>query len=325
MSTPPPPGPVFDVRRDPRYIVMAASVAVAGLMLIGKFAAYAFTGSTAILSDAIESVVHVVATGLAAFSLWWSHQEACERHPYGHGKIAYFSAGFEGALIVAAAGLIFYTAVHDVFLNEPPQRLGVGITITGGLALVNLVLGLALVRVGRRRNALILVANGKHVLTDMWTSLGVVVGIALVWATDLHWLDPLVAALVGANILWEAGALIRRSVQGLLDEVEPEYTRPLLACLEGFAADGRIEGFHQLRHRRANDAMWVEVHLLLPGRVHVSHAHHIATEVEDAVRALFPSYQVYITSHVEPASHERAHPEGHVGLNDPYREQPAEE
>lgn len=318
MTAPPTAAP--PMRRDPRFIVMAASLATAVLMLIGKLTAYAMTGSTAILSDAIESVVHILATSLAAFSLWWSHQEACERHPYGHGKIAYFSAGFEGAIIVVAALLIFYAAAQDLISGKPPGRLGVGIAITAGLAVVNLVLGTALVRVGRRRNALILVANGKHVLTDMWTSFGVVVGIGLVWATGLHWIDPLVAALVGCNILWEAAALIRKSVCGLLDAVEPEYTRPLLACLEGFAADDRIEGFHQLRHRRANDTMWVEVHLLMPGRMHVSHAHRVATDIENAIQALFPAYQVYITSHIEPATHDRAHPAGHAGLQDPYDE-----
>ncbi len=308
------------MRRDPRFIVMAASLATAVLMLIGKLTAYAMTGSTAILSDAIESIVHILATSLAAFSLWWSHQEACERHPYGHGKIAYFSAGFEGAIIVVAALLIFYTAAQDLVSGEPPDRLGIGIAIIGALAAVNLVLGLTLVRVGRRRNALILIANGKHVLTDMWTSLGVVVGIALVWATGLPWIDPIVAALVGCNILWEAAALIRKSVRGLLDAVEPEYTRPLLACLDQFATDGRIEGFHQLRHRRANDAMWVEVHLLMPGRMQVCHAHHVATDIENAIQAIFPAYQVYITSHIEPATHDRAHPDGHAGLHDPYDE-----
>lgn len=316
----PPPTAAPPMRRDPRFLVMAASLATAVLMLIGKLTAYAMTGSTAILSDAIESVVHILATSLAAFSLWWSHQEACERHPYGHGKIAYFSAGFEGAIIVVAALLIFYTAAQDLISGKPPGRLGVGIAITGGLAVVNLVLGTALVRVGRRRNALILVANGRHVLTDMWTSLGVVVGIALVWATGLPWIDPLVAALVGCNILWEAAALIRKSVRGLLDAVEPEYTDLLLACLDRFAADGRIEGFHQLRHRRANDAMWVEVHLLMPGRMHVSHAHAVATDIENAIQAIFPAYQVYITSHIEPATHDRAHPDGHAGLHDPYDE-----
>ena len=304
--------------RDVRTTAMAWSLGVAVLMLAGKVGGYLLTGSTAILSDAVESVIHIVATGIAAFSLWFSHQSACEKHPYGHGKIAYFSAGFEGALILAAALFIFYSGLKAMILGWAPTRLHLGLVITGVLAVVNLVLGLFLVRVGKRRNALILVANGKHVLTDMWSSVGVLAGIGIVWFTGIGWLDPAVAMLVGVNILFGAFSLILRSFQGLLDEADPEKTERLLKCLQGFVDGGTVVGFHQLRHRQADDVMWVEVHFLVRQDISARRAHEKVTHIEEAIRAAFPRFQVHVTSHVEPAQHEDAHPEGHPGLGDPY-------
>ena len=310
--------------RESRSIAMAASLGVALLMLAGKLTAYAITGSTAILSDAVESVVHIIATGMAAYSLWLSRQSACAKHPYGHGKIAYFSAGFEGALILTAAAFIFWSSGTALVRGSELQELHIGVFVTAFLAAVNLVLGLFLVRVGRRKNDLILIANGKHVLTDMWTSAGVVVGILIVWVTQVPWLDPLVAILVGGNILIGAVSLIRKSVQGLLDEADAAQTERLLACLERSVADGLLVEFHQLRHRQANDVMWVEVHMLLPGHLATGKAHRRVTRIENEIRGLFPDFQVQVTSHVEPARHERAHPGGHDGMVDPYTEEEAD-
>lgn len=284
-----------------------ASLAVAVLMLVGKMAAFALTGSTAILSDAVESVIHLFATGVAAVSLWYAAQPPDAGHPYGHGKAAYFSSGLEGALIFLAALLIFVSAGRALIVGPELQRLGAGLLITGGLALVNLVLGLGLIRVGRRTKALVLVANGEHVLTDMWTSLGVLVGVGLVWATDVVWLDPVVAMLAAANILWTAGKLMRTAYTGLMERVDPEDTRRALDVLQGAVADERIHGFHHLRFRRVNDLVWLEVHLLFPDDARLDVAHARATSVEEELFAIFPEDRVQITSHLEPASHE--HPE----------------
>jgi cation diffusion facilitator family transporter len=241
--------------RDIRTIAITISVIVAVLMLAGKCTAFFITGSMAILSDAAESVIHIVATGIAAFSLWYSRQEASKRHPYGHGKVAYFSAGFEGALIMLAAGYIIFVAVRDLIAGPEVQQLGAGLLITGGLGLINLALGVFLVQVGRRRNALILVANGQHVLTDMWTSAGVVAGVGVVWMTGIVWLDPVVAIAMGLNILRSAAGLLGRSLRGLLDAADPRDTQKLLKRLDEAVADGELSDYHQLRHRQSNDIM----------------------------------------------------------------------
>jgi cation diffusion facilitator family transporter len=299
-----------------RRRAMGASLAVAVLMLGGKLAAYVLTGSTAILSDALESVIHLAATGIAAVSLWYASQPPDAQHPYGHGKIAYFSSGFEGALILLAGGGIVWAGVAALLAGPELERLGLGLLITAALGAVNLALGLYLIRTGRRTNAVVLVANGHHVLTDMWTSLGVLAGIALVWATGLEWLDPAVAILLGLNITWTAFGLMRTAYRGLMERVEPGETARVRDVLEAAQREGRIEGFHHLRHRRVNDQVWIEVHLLLPDALPLDEAHHRATAVEAALNGLFPRDVVQVTSHLEPASHEHPDSLGHDEVAD---------
>ncbi|MCC6696408.1 MAG: cation transporter [Candidatus Hydrogenedentes bacterium] len=297
---------------------MTASLATAILMLAGKMFAYVMTGSAAILSDAAESVVHIAATGVAGFSLWYARQSPDRAHPYGHGKIAYFSAGFEGAMILSAAAFIYYSSILELIEGPDLKHLGLGIIITGALCLVNLALGLFLVRVGRSRNSLILVANGKHVLTDMWTSAGVVIGVVIVQVTNYVWLDPIVAILVATNILKEGIGLIHGASKGLLDQADPSKTPLILKVLDEAVAQGRVTDYHQLRHRQSNDVIWVEVHLQVPGETSTDTAHGIATSIEDAIEGLFPGFIVNVTSHVEPEQHDAAHPQGHPGLHDAY-------
>ncbi|MEM6288005.1 MAG: cation diffusion facilitator family transporter [Bacteroidota bacterium] len=297
---------VPDAVRQQR-IAMGASLVVAFVMLGGKLAAYGVTSSTAILSDALESVVHLAATAVAGFSLWYAAQPPDRSHPYGHGKIAYVSSGLEGALILLAAVAIVWTATLDLVRGPEVERIGLGLLITAALALVNLVLGVALVRVGQRTNALVLVANGRHVLTDMVTSLGVLAGIGLVWATGVVWLDPVVALLVGANIVWTSGRLLRQAYGGLMETADPEATTRVQGVLDDAVAEGLIDGHHHVRHRRVNDQVWIEQHLLLPDALRLDEAHARATTVETRQRALFPESRVQITSHLEPTSHD--HPE----------------
>lgn len=300
--------------RDPRRVAIGASLAIAVLMLGGKVAAFYMTGSTAILSDALESVVHIFATGIAAFGLWYAAQPADPEHPYGHGKIAYFASAIEGALILAAAVAIIFVAVQSLIAGPELQQLGSGLIIIGSLAAVNAVLGVILVRVGRKYNALILVANGQHVLTDMWTSLGVIVGVGLVWITDLVWLDPIVAMVVGVNILWTSGRLIRESYHGLMERADAGQTARIAEVLSEAQRSEAIVGWHHLRHRRVNDQVWIEVHLLFPSGLTITEAHGRATSVEAAVRELFPGDEVSVTSHLEPESHD--HAAGHEPASD---------
>lgn len=297
---------------------MTASLSVAVLMLVGKLAAYFITGSAAILSDAAESVVHIAATGVAGLSLWYAHRAADDSHPYGHGKVAYFSAGFEGAMIFSAAAYIYYSSIRALIVGPELQHLGVGILITAALCLVNLALGSFLVYVGRKHNAVILVANGKHVLTDMWTSAGVVVGVLIVNVTGILWIDPVCAILVASNIVFEAVRLMLRAFHGLLDQADPKHAGMILAALRRAVDDGRISGFHQLKHREANDVIWVEVHMLVPGTLSTARAHKAVTEIESSISSLFEKYTVHVTTHIEPDEHDKAHPGGHPGLDDPY-------
>ena len=305
---------------DPRQLAMGLSLLAAVLMLVGKMGAYVITGSAAIFSDAAESVIHLIATGFVAFSLWFLRQPPDSTHPYGHGKVAYFSAGLEGGLIFVAAVIILYSAVRDLIAGPVVQQLGMGLLITAALCGINLALGLYLIRTGRRQNSLVLVSNGKHVLTDMWTSLGVVVGVALVWMTGLVWLDPVVAILVAFNILWTAYALLRRAVEGLMEKARPEDTTTIVQELERAVHEGRAISYHQLRHRRINDQLWVEYHLLFPEGLSLAEAHERAHGVEEAIASKFSADTVYVTAHLEPRHHEAAHPGGHQEPVDPFRD-----
>lgn len=304
--------------KNPLQQAMGWSMAVAVLMLVGKLFAYFMTGSTAILSDAMESVIHIVATGLAAWSAWYSQQPPSQSNPYGYGKIAYFSAGFEGALIFIAALAILQQAVMALWYGPKLRQLDIGFFIISLLTLVNLVLGLYLVRTGRKHNSLILIANGQHVLTDMWTSAAVVVGVGVVWLTNVVWLDPVFAIVAALHIMTNAVSLMRLSFSGLMERVTAEETQRVVQSLEQAVNKKQIKAFHQLRFRRVHNHVWIEVHLLLPGQFSLEQAHTHASWVEDRLRELFPQDQVVITSHLEPEDHKRSHPNGHPDILDPF-------
>ncbi len=303
-----------------RRRAMAASLLVSFLMLVGKLTAASLTGSTAIFSDAAESVIHLFATGFAGFSLWYASTPPDPDHPYGHGKVAYFASAIEGTLILLAAIGIGWMAVQDLVTGATLRQLDVGLFIIAGLTAVNLALGWYLIRTGRRTNSLVLVSNGQHVMTDMWTSLGVIVGVGLVWLTGIRWLDPAVGLLVAGNILWTATGLLRRSVYGLMDEADLEATKALLDELGTAVEENLIAEFHQVRHRRAGDQVWIEYHLMFPGSMSIREAHARSHEVEDRVDALFPDDNVHVTAHLEPRRHDEAHPEEHREPTDPLRD-----
>ncbi len=298
---------------------MGASLLISFLMLGGKMTAYFITGSAAIFSDAIESVVHLFATGFAGFSLWYAVRPPDRGHPYGHGKIAYFSAGFEGGLILIAALSILYSAALDLIRGPELRQLNVGLWIIAGLTAVNLALGLSLVYVGRKHNSLVLVSNGQHVLTDMWTSLGVVVGVGLVEVTGFVWLDPVVAIIVALNILWTAFRLVRRSVAGLMEAADPADTQAILEALDEAVREGLISGYHQVRHRRVNDQLWIECHLLFPEAMSITEAHRRSHTVEDTLARRFAEGEIVFTAHLEPESHDAGLPGGHTEPVDPLR------
>jgi cation diffusion facilitator family transporter len=285
-----------DVRAQ--QFAIRLSLAIGVLMFAGKTFAFWITGSAAILSDAAESVVHVVAVSFAAFSLWLSLKPADESHPYGHEKIGYFSAGFEGAMIVIAALFILFEAVRKWILGLQLERLGEGTLIVAGAALVNGALGGFLVWQGRRQRSLILVANGKHVLTDFYTSLGVVVGLCLTLLTGWLPFDPILAILVSLNILWSGGKLIRQAFGGLMDEHDTQVDAIIREVLTR-TTPGDVLEYHGLRHRQMGNSVFVDVHLLFREGELLCDAHGVASQVERRIEeALLPIRGVVIT-HLE--------------------------
>lgn len=305
---------------DLRTAAMTASLGVSVVMLVGKGIAAYVSGSDAILSDAAESVVHIVATSFVAFSLWYSKQPADRQHPYGHGKIAYFSIGAEGVLIFGAALSIMVLAGRSLIEGPSLRDVGLGLVLTASMGVINLGLGLFLLFAGRRRNARILVANGHHVLTDMWTSLGVVGGVLAVYLTGIEWLDPVVAILAALYILYNAFQLVREAYHGLMERVEPEDAAKLMGCLEEARASALVSDFHQVHFRQVNDAVWVDVHLLFAEGMGLAQAHRQATEVERRLESCFEGRQTFVTTHLEPVDHTRHHPNGHGELQDPWTE-----
>lgn len=278
-------------------------------MLAGKWYAALITGSAAILSDAAESVVHIFAVAFAAFSMWFSFQPADRSHPYGHDKITYFSAGSEGFLIVLAAVFIIYEAVRRLIGGTTLENLDTGTWIVFGASVVNLALGGYLVWQGKRGASLILLANGKHVLTDSWTSFGVVAGLLLTLWTGWLPFDPLIAIAVAINILWSGGKLLRQSVGGLMDESNPDLERSIRTVLD---EETRRHGlvYHELRYRESGTTVWVEYHLLFTTGTTLEEAHRCATEIEAALTGALPGV-VRVTSHLEPVhEHDEVHTEG---------------
>jgi cation diffusion facilitator family transporter len=258
---------------------MGLSLVVGFLMLGGKAAAYGITGSTAVLSDAAESVIHVAAVSFAAFSLWLSGRPADHRFRYGYERISFFSAGFEGALIALAALVILVEVVRKWRAGLQFTNLSSGVTLVLVAALLNAGLGWYLLRVGRRNRSIILEANGKHVLADSWTSFGVVGGLLLVLWTGWKPFDPLCAIAVALNILWSGGRLVWSSFSGLMDYADPTMGQALRDRLNEVCEAAGVS-FHGVRYRSTGYRTLVEVHLLFPYDVPLGEAHRIATEIE---------------------------------------------
>jgi cation diffusion facilitator family transporter len=271
---------------------------LAAVVTIGlKALAYWLTQSVGLLSDALESGINLFAALTAYVSLHYSHRPADATHTYGHEKIEFFSAGLEGVLIVVAGVGTAWVAVGRLVRPEPLSALGLGAGLALGASAVNLAVGVLLVRVGRRHHSIVLEADGRHLLTDVWTSLGVIGGLVVVWLSGLHVLDPVIAILVGANILFTGLRLIRRSFNGLMDHaLDAEQLDALRAAIRQSLPPGTA--FHALRTRQAGASRFADFHLLVPGATSVRVAHDLAERVEAALRAALP--RVEVTIHIEP-------------------------
>jgi cation diffusion facilitator family transporter len=286
------------------WLSVGAAVVTIGM----KTFAYLVTGSVGLLSDALESVVNLVAAILALIAIAAAARPADEKHHFGHGKAEYLSAGAEGVMILVAAALIIYAAVERLLNPRALEDLGVGLAITAAATVVNGVVGWLLLRQGRRHRSMALVADGRHLMTDVYTSVGVVVGVALVAVTGWLPLDSLVAMAVGANILWAGYTLIRNAGRGLLDHaLPPADNERIIAVLQDFVDHrpaGEIE-FHGLQTRDAGRDSFVSVHVLVPGIWTVTQAHDLVEDVEQGIRAVLPHAQVH--THLEPHEDPRSH------------------
>jgi len=290
---------------DMRF-AMGLSLAFGAFMLAGKTAAFAITGSAAILSDAAESVVHLVAVAFAWFSLWLSLKPANKRYLYGFERITFFSAGFEGAMIVLAALFIIAVTIRKWVAGLALDNVGAGTLFTLFTAVLNGGLGWYLVRTGKRTQSLILEADGKHVLTDSWTSAGVVGGLVLVmWTAWKPW-DAICALAVALNILWSGGHLIWRSVTGLLDTADPETGNLLRERLDALCGELSIQ-YHGVKFRSTGQRLLVEVHLLFAGSQTVAEAHRLATLVEERLAETLGQPAEVITHLEAQDDHEAVH------------------
>lgn len=285
---------------------MRWSLAASFLMLALKMGAWALTGSAAILGDAAESVVHLVAVFFASFSLGLSQRPPDANHPYGHSKVAFLSAGVEGALILLAAVYIAFESIRRWVAGVEVMNLNQGMILTGVTILINLVLGFSLLRTGRRLDVLILRANGRHVLTDAWTSLGALAGLGMTVLTGKLWWDSLFGLLIAGNILFSGWGLVRESITGLMDEADPAIAVQLRASMERETA-ARGVSFHALRHRDSGHLHHVDVHLLFADDILLRDAHRHATEIERAVIAAMP-VKMQIITHLETlGDHDKVH------------------
>lgn len=282
------------------------SIAAAGTTIFLKVSAYLLTGSVGLLSDAAESGVNLAGAVMALAMLTIAARPADEDHAHGHSKAEYFASGVEGLLILLAAAAIAGMAVKRLFSPRPLEQVGPGLAVSVAASLINLAVGLALIRVGKRCDSITLEADGQHLLTDVWTSAGVIAGVGIVAITGWHALDPIVALLVAANIVWTGIRLMRRSVAGLMDASLPEpEQRAVEAVLERYRQQG-VE-FHALRTRQAAARRFVSVHVLVPGESSVHDAHHVAEDLERDIRAVLGN--AVVTTHLEPVEDE-------ISLND---------
>ncbi|HUX21232.1 MAG TPA: cation diffusion facilitator family transporter [Spirochaetia bacterium] len=288
---------------------MRLSLATGLFMFAVKVSAFVLTGSAAILSDAAESVVHVAAVFFAAYSLRLSYKPADPSHLYGHTKIVFFSAGFEGAMIFLAGLFIIYESTHKWIIGLRLEHLGIGTVLTAVAVITNAALGLYLVRLGKRKKSLIILANGRHVLTDVWTSLAVLVALLLTLLTGWLPFDPICGILMALNILRSGGGLMRSAFAGLMDAADPDIQKQIIDILD-VETQRRGLIYHELRHRNIGDSHWVEVHLVFPQEVPLGDAHRTATEIERIIERQLPA-QSHVTTHLESGTdHAESHGEG---------------
>lgn len=278
----------------------------AALVTIGlKVAAFFITGSVGLLSDAAESIVNLVGAGVALVMLTIAARPPDDEHAYGHGKAEYFSSGVEGALIFVAAISIAFAAVMRLLNPQPIEDAGIGLVVAAIASVINFGVAQILKRAGKQYDSITLEADAEHLLTDVWTSVGVIIGVAAVALTGWDRLDPLIALAVAANILWTGFHLVRRSALGLMDTALPtDELEKINAAIEPYKAQG--VQFHALRSRQAGARRFVSMHVLVPGDWTVQHGHQLLEKIEGDIRTSLPTITVFthLESLNDPASYD---------------------
>lgn len=284
-----------------RYAWLSIAAAVTTILLKGI--AWWLTGSVGLLSDALESFVNLAGALMALAMLTLAASPADDKHAYGHGKAEYFSSAFEGFLILLAAVSIAYTAIDRFMHPQEIEAVGVGLLVSVVASLINLFAARELLKAGRAHNSITLEADAKHLMTDVWTSVGVIIGVGLVWLSGWLWLDPLIALVVAANIVWTGWQLMSHSASGLMDAAIPAEQ---IASIEAVLATYREQGldFHALRTRQAGRQAFISLHVLVPGEWTVQRGHDVVEDIESDIRAAVPFS--HLTTHLEPLEDPRS-------------------
>lgn len=282
-----------------KYAWLSIAAAIATIAL--KAGAYWLTGSVGLLSDALESVINLVAAVMALAMLTIAARPPDESHVHGHGKAEYFSSTVEGVLIFVAAGGIMYTAIERLFNPRPLEQLGLGLAVSLVASLINLIVSRVLLSAGKRHRSITLEADAHHLMTDVWTSVAVIGGVGAVWLTGWLWLDAVVAIGVAFNITWTAYQLIRRSVEGLMDaSLSEAELKQIETVLDQYRQKG-IQ-FHALLTRQGASRCFISVHVLVPGEMSVHDAHHVAEDIEADIRQAVAD--AFVITHLEPVDDE---------------------
>lgn len=279
-----------------KYIYLAIAAAVVTIAL--KLFAYFLTGSVGLFSDALESGVNLIAAVVALFMITLAEKPADEEHAYGHYKAEYFSSAIEGGLIVIAAFSIIWSAVPRIIHPQPLENVGIGLLVSLGASVINLAVGLILIKQGKKNHSITLEADGKHLMTDVYTSIGVLIGIVVVKLSGWLVLDGIVAIGVALNIVWTGYQLMRRSALGLLDSSIPEAERLKIADALDTYKDQNLE-YHSLMTRQAGQRKFVSLHVLLPGKMSIQEGHDLVEKIERNIRELFDA-PVTVFTHLEP-------------------------
>ena len=286
------------------------SIGAAIFTILLKTGAYFLTNSVGLLSDAMESFVNLAGGVMALTMLIVASRPADSDHVYGHSKAEYFSSITEGILILGAAIGIIYAATQRMIDPHPLEQLGIGLGVSIAASLVNFIVARILLNAGKKHHSITLEADARHLLTDVWTSVGVIGGVALAGLTGWVLLDPVIAILVALNIVWTGYQLIRRSVSGLMDEVLPENEQNLIRAVMAKYREQGVD-FHALRTRQAAARRFISVHVLVPGEMTVHDAHHIVEDFEDDIRASLGGV-VTVFTHLEPLEDELSMEDMHL-------------